>query len=77
MSSNPEFKFIEITVKFVGDSYQETREMYLQRVNFDWMFQNRPMLVQQIAAVVNDLELPSLAYQPPTPLTPGSFTEVK
>lgn len=73
----PEFKYIEITVKFVGDNYQETREMYSQRVNFEWMFQNRPMLIQQIVAVVNDLDLPDLAYLPPTPLTPGSFTEVK
>jgi hypothetical protein len=71
---DPEFKYVEVTVKFVGDNYQETREMYSQRINFEWAFLNRPMLIQQIVAVVNELALPDLVYRSPTP---GSFTEVK
>ena len=72
--THPDFKYVEVTVKFIGDNYQENREMYSQRVNFDWMFQNHPRLIQQIVAVVNELDLPDLVYRSPTP---GFFTEVK
>jgi hypothetical protein len=67
----PEFKTVEISIKFLGDDYKNTREIYVQRLNFHWYFQNRPTLVQQIVAVVNELEFPSTA------MGPGSWREVK
>jgi hypothetical protein len=67
----PEFKTVEISIKFLGNDYKDTREIYVQRVNFDWYFNNRPTLVQQIVAVVNELE-----FLPPT-VPPGSWQEVK
>ena len=72
--TNPDFKYIEVTVRFVGDNYQETREMYSQRINFEWALLSRPMLIQQIVAVVNELALPDLVRQSSMP---GSFTEIK
>jgi hypothetical protein len=66
----PEFKTVEITIKFTGDDYKNNREVYAQRLNFDWYFNNRPTLIQQIIAVVNDLEFP-------LPKTLGSWQEVK
>jgi hypothetical protein len=69
---NLDFKYVEVTIKFVGDNYQETREMYSQRINYEWAFLNRPMLIQQIVAVVNELELPDFVYRSPTP---GAFTK--
>jgi hypothetical protein len=67
----PQFKTVEITIKFLGDDYKDTREVYVQRLNFDWYFNTRPTLVQQIVAVVNGLEFPLPNVRP------GSFTEVK
>ena len=54
----PEFKTIEITVKFLANDYKDTREVYVQRLNFEWYFMNRPKLIEQIVAVVNGLEFP-------------------
>lgn len=71
----PEFTHVEITVKFIGDDYKSTREVYVQRINFDWYFNNRPALIQQIVAVVNGLEFPAPVYVSAVP--PGSFQEVK
>lgn len=70
----PDFTHVEITVKFIGDDYKSNREVYVQRVNFDWYFNNRPTLVQQIVAVVNGLEFPAQEY---ASVPPGSFVEVK
>ena len=71
----PEHKFVEISVRFLGDDYKATREVYVQRINFDWYFSHRPALVQQIVAVVNGLEFPAPVYVSAVP--PGSFQEVK
>ena len=70
----PNFTHVEITVKFIGDDYKSNREVYVQRVNFDWYLNRRQALVQQIVAVVNDLEFPAPVY---VSATPGSFQEVK
>lgn len=48
------FKQLEVTVRLLGN-YNETSEIYCQRVNYDWAFSARPMLVQEIIAVVNGL----------------------
>ena len=54
----PEYKYVEIQIKFVSDDYKHTVETYAQRINFDWYFNNRPTLIQQVIAVVNGLEFP-------------------
>ena len=71
---DPNFKMVEITVKFLADDYKDTREVYVQRINFDWYFNNRPTLIQQLVAVVNQLEFPVREY---AAVQPGSFVEVK
>lgn len=68
----PEFKTVEITIKFTGDDYKANREVYTQRLNFDWYVHNRPTLIQQVIAVVNGLEFPL-----PASVMPGSWQEVK
>lgn len=68
----PEYRMVEITIKFLADDYKDTREVYVQRINFDWYFSNHPTLIQKIVAVVNGLETPPLVSVPP-----GSFQEVK
>lgn len=68
----PEFKTVEITIKFTCDDYRANREVYVQRLNFDWYFNNRPTLIQQVIAVVNGLE-----FSLPPSTTLGSWQEVK
>ena len=55
---DPEYKYVEIQIRFVSDDYKHTVETYAQRINFDWYFNNRPTLIQQVIAVVNGLEFP-------------------
>jgi hypothetical protein len=70
----PEFKTVEITIKFLANEYKHSQEVYVQRINFDWYFSNRPTLIQQVIAVVNGLEFPLPEHRS---ATPGSYTEVK
>ena len=70
-----EFTEVEITVKFLTDDHQDVRTVYLQRVNYDWMVNQRPTLVQKIIANVNDLEFRLPEYKSAFP--PGSYQEVK
>lgn len=70
-----EYNKVEISIKFLTNDYKETWEAYVQRVNFEWYMTQRPMLVQQIVAVVNGLEFPVPEYKSAVP--PGSFVEVK
>ena len=51
-----EYRLVEVAIRFLGEDYKETREIYVQRVNYDWVTNNRPTFVQQIIATVNDLE---------------------
>ena len=71
----PEYKTVEITVKFLADNHQDACTVYLQRVNYDWMVNQRPTLVQKIIANVNDLEFRLPEYKSAFP--PGSYQEVK
>lgn len=52
-------KYIEVTVKLLGDDYKETIEAYSQRINYEYFQQTKPNMVAQIAAVVNDLPIPT------------------
>jgi hypothetical protein len=70
----PQFKTVEITVKFIADEYKHNQEVYVQRVNYDWVLNHRPTFVQQVIAVVNGLVFPLPEYRS---ATPGSYTEVK
>jgi len=59
-------QFVEITVRFLGHDYRSTRDVYVQRVNYDWVMQARPNMISQIIAVVNDLQCPALVHMEPT-----------
>lgn len=48
---------VEVSIRFLGNDYKDTRDVYVQRLNYDWVMNNRPTFVQQIIAVVNDLEV--------------------
>lgn len=50
-------QYVEITVRFVGHDYRSTRDVYTQRINYDWAMMQRPNMIPQIIAVVNDLEV--------------------
>lgn len=50
-------QYVEITVRVVGHDYRSTRDVYTQRVNYDWVMMQRPNMIPQIIAVVNDLEV--------------------
>ena len=49
-------QFVEITVRFLCHDYRSTRDVYVQRINYDWAMMQRPNMISQIIAVVNDLE---------------------
>lgn len=57
------YKWIEVTVKLVGEDYKESVEVYNQRLNFEYFKQGKPSMVAEIAAIVNDLPMPQ--YQVP------------
>ena len=52
-----ESRFVEVTIRFLDENEHVAREVYVQRVNYDWVFTCRPTMIQQIIAAVNDLEL--------------------
>ena len=59
-------QFVEITVRFLGHDYRSTRDVYMQRVNYDWVMMHRPNMIPQIIAVVNDLQCPVLVHMEAT-----------
>lgn len=73
--TEPNFTHVEIAVKFIGDDYKSNREVYVQRISFDWYMNRHSALVQQIAAVVNDLKFPDPIYV--SAGLPGAYQEVK
>lgn len=52
-------EYVEITVKFLAEDYRDNKEVYSQRINYEWVINNRPMLVQEVIAVFNGLQMPS------------------
>ena len=62
-------KHVEVSIRFLDSDYKDTRDIYVQRLNYEWVMFNRPTFVQQIVATVNDLDPPefaTLAYMEPT-----------
>ena len=57
------YKWIEVTVKLVGEEYKENVEVYNQRINFEYFQQSQSTMVAEIAAIVNNLPMPR--YQVP------------
>jgi hypothetical protein len=51
-------KWLEITVKLIGEDYKENVEVYSQRINYEYFQQIKPLMVAEIAAIVNDLPMP-------------------
>jgi len=51
-------KWLEITVRLIGEDYKTTTDVYTQRLNIDYCHSQRPDLVPEIIAVVNNLSMP-------------------
>lgn len=51
-------RWVEVTVRLIGDDYKESCEVYCQRINYDYFQQSKPGVVAEIAAIVNDLPMP-------------------
>lgn len=60
-------KWIEVTVKLVGEDYKEGVEVYTQRINYEYFQQAKPSMVAEIAAIVNDLPMPRIELPPMSP----------
>jgi hypothetical protein len=60
-------RWVEVTVRLIGDDYKESCEVYCQRINHDYFQQVKPNMVAEIAAIVNDLRMPQ---------TLGSWEEI-
>ena len=58
-------RWIEVTVKLIGDDYKENVEAYCQRINFEYFQTAHPTMVAEIAAIVNDLPMPRQRSQEP------------
>lgn len=55
-------KYIEITVRLMEDSYKPDVVAYKQCLNYEYFHENMPNMVAQIAAVVNNLPIPSANF---------------
>jgi hypothetical protein len=51
-------KWLEITVKLIGEDYKENVEVYTQRLQIDYVHTQRPELVTEVIAVINGLGMP-------------------
>jgi len=52
-------KWVEVTVRLIGDDYKQTVDMYSQRINYEYYYEIRPDMVAQIVAVVNGFPIPA------------------
>ena len=52
-------KWVEVTVRLIGEDYKQTVDMYSQRINYEYYYEIRPDMVAQIVAVVNGLPIPA------------------
>lgn len=52
-------KYVEVTVRLIGEDYKQTVDVYSQRINYDYFQQIRPDMVAQIVAVTNGLPIPA------------------
>ena len=52
-------RWVEITIRLIGEDYKQTVDVYSQRINYDYFQQTRPGMVAEIVAVVNDLHMPT------------------
>ena len=57
-------RWVEVTIRLIGEDYKETVDVYSQRINYDYFQQTRPGMVAEIVAVVNDLQMPRIARPP-------------
>ena len=56
-------KWVEVTIRLIGEDYKQTVDVYSQRINYEYFQQTRPGMVAEIVAVVNDLRMPVLTGQ--------------
>lgn len=61
-------KWVEVSVTLIDDTHpHEDVRAYTQRINYDYFQQNKPSMVAEIAAVVNDLQMPRIELAPMSP----------
>ena len=49
-------KFVEFTIKIIGEEYKDNKEVYSQKLNYDYVFSNDPYLFQKVIATINKLQ---------------------
>jgi hypothetical protein len=52
-------KWVEVTIRLIGEDYKQTVDVYSQRISHDYFQQQKPDMVAEIAAVVNGLPMPT------------------
>ena len=52
-------RWVEVTIRLIGDDYKETVDVYSQRIGHEYFQQQKPDMVAEIAAVVNGLPIPA------------------
>ena len=60
-------RWVEVTIRLIGEDYKQTVDVYSQRINYDYFQQTRPGMVAEIVAVVNDLRMPQTMHIPSSP----------
>jgi hypothetical protein len=65
-------RWVEVTIRLIGEDYKQTVDVYSQRINYDYFQQTRPGMVAEIVAVVNDLKIPQIMH---IPLGPDEINE--
>jgi hypothetical protein len=51
-------RWVEVTIRLIGEDYKETVDVYSQRINYDYFQEAKPNMIAEIAAVVNGLTKP-------------------
>jgi hypothetical protein len=57
-------KWVEVTIRLIGEDYKQTVDVYSQRINYDYFQEAKPNMIAEIAAVVNSLKMPQTMHIP-------------
>jgi hypothetical protein len=53
------YKWIEVSIRLIGENRNGYEEVYCQKIGYEYFQQSKPYMVEDIAAVVNNLETPT------------------
>lgn len=68
MTDQPEFDYVEITIRRVSkDDFRKSQDLYKQYVRDEWVMSNGGRLIREVIAVVNDLRVPDYHSMPMSP----------